>query len=139
MILAAVLMNACGLRAAPPGDVVDEPIRTAGAPTQRETSSEETPPSVAVQRDRSTTKRPKKVPAHAMRAGLDVTPPRIDRFTPTPGAWVVGLIGVPAVKIGFDEPMAMPITAGAVTAWTVGGGDVTGSRLRMIRPPISLR
>ncbi len=150
MILAAALMGAGELHADPPGDVAAAPVRTAGeqvtpplassdprassdgarvaasAPVSKEPSPEAPASSDAGRRGRSITEVPTKVPAHAMRAGPDVTPPRIDWFTPTPGAWVVGLVGVPEVKIGFDEPMALPIPAGAITAWTVAGGAVTG-------------
>lgn len=51
------------------------------------------------------------------------TAPRILSLFPSPGSWVVDNIGLQEVQIGFDEAVTIP--AGAVSVWTVVGGEVT--------------
>jgi len=58
------------------------------------------------------------------RFGFGVGPPRIDRFWPTPGTWIVDDIGLTHVLVGFSEPVVVPDDA--VLVWGVGGGTVTG-------------
>lgn len=48
------------------------------------------------------------------------------RLTPSPGTWIVDNIGLTEVQVGFDEPVSLPLPQDAVTAWTVGGGILTG-------------
>ena len=64
------------------------------------------------------------VAAFQNRFGFGVGPPRIDRFSPTPGTWIVDDIGLTQVKVGFTEPVVVPDDA--VRVWGVGGGTVTG-------------
>ena len=46
---------------------------------------------------------------------VDQLPPRIDRITPHPGAWVVDGEGLREVRIGFTEQVTIP--AASVAAW----------------------
>jgi hypothetical protein len=61
------------------------------------------------------------------RFGFGVGPPRIDRFWPTPGEWIVDDVGLTHVEVGFSEPVIAP--ENAVKVWVlshlnVNGGDV---------------
>lgn len=68
------------------------------------------------------------VAAFQNRFGLGVGPPRIDRFSPTPGTWIVDDIGLTQIQVGFTEPVVVP--DGSIDVWvvsrlSVNGGDVT--------------
>ena len=64
------------------------------------------------------------VAAFQNRFGFGVGPPRIDRFWPTPGTWIVDDIGLTHVLVGFTEPVIVP--SDAVRVWGVGGGTAMG-------------
>ena len=55
--------------------------------------------------------------AFQRRFGFGVGPPRIDRFWPTPGEWIVDDVGLTHVEIGFSEPVIVPREA--ITVWLV--------------------
>jgi cysteine-rich repeat protein len=55
--------------------------------------------------------------------GPDTIPPRIISITPGPGNWVVDNLGIDEIQFTFDEPVTVPV--GAVSAWTVGQGDLS--------------
>lgn len=68
------------------------------------------------------------VAAFQNRFGFGVGPPRIDRFWPTPGTWIVDDVGLTHIQVGFSEPVIVP--DGSVNVWVVSrlsvdGGDVT--------------
>ena len=52
--------------------------------------------------------------------GFGVGPPRIDRFWPTPGEWIVDDIGLTHVQVGFTEPVNVPREA--IIVWLVSRG-----------------
>ena len=54
------------------------------------------------------------------RFGFGVGPPRIDRFWPTPGEWIVDDIGLTEVRVGFTEPVVVPDNA--IVVWLVSRG-----------------
>ncbi len=58
------------------------------------------------------------------RFGFGVGPPRIDRFWPSPGTWIVNDIGLTHAQIGFSEPVVVP--DGSVLVWGVGEGTISG-------------
>jgi hypothetical protein len=63
------------------------------------------------------------------RFGFGVGPPRIDRFWPPPGEWIVDDVGLTEMRVGFTEPVSVP--DGSIDVWVVSrlqvdGGDVTG-------------
>jgi hypothetical protein len=49
------------------------------------------------------------------RFGFGVGPPRIDRFWPPPGEWIVDDVGLTEVRIGFTEPVIVP--DGSIEVW----------------------
>jgi len=53
--------------------------------------------------------------------------PRIDRFTPAPGEWVVDDTDLEGVSIGFDRDVTVP--ADVLATWTIGGGSVVPSTM----------
>jgi hypothetical protein len=54
------------------------------------------------------------------RFGFGVGPPRIDRFWPTPGEWIVDDIGLTQVQVGFSEPVI--VAREAIIVWLVSRG-----------------
>jgi hypothetical protein len=63
------------------------------------------------------------------RFGFGVGPPRIDRFWPPPGEWIVDDVGLTEVRIGFTEPVIVPddsIDVWVVSRLQIDAGDVTG-------------
>ncbi len=52
--------------------------------------------------------------------GFGVGPPRIDRFWPTPGEWIVDDVGLTHVEVGFSEPVIVPREA--IVVWLVSRG-----------------
>ena len=57
-------------------------------------------------------------------AGQDLTSPRIVSIDPQPALGVVDQIGLEQVRIGFDEPVTVPLDA--VEVWSVAAGSVEG-------------
>ena len=57
-------------------------------------------------------------------AGVDETSPRIAQVTPAPGRFIVDNIGLQTVAIVFTEAVNLP--DGAVTVWTINGGQIAG-------------
>lgn len=57
------------------------------------------------------------VAAFQQRFGFGVGPPRIDRFSPPPGEWIVDDVGLTHVEIGFSEPVIVPREA--IVVWLV--------------------
>jgi len=55
--------------------------------------------------------------------GFGVGPPRIDRFWPLPGEWVVDDIGLTHIEVGFTEPVVVPREAIIVWPLSAGLGD----------------
>lgn len=60
------------------------------------------------------------VAAFHRRFGFGVGPPRIDRFWPTPGEWIVDDIGLAQIQVGFTEPVIVPREA--IIVWLVSRG-----------------
>ncbi len=60
------------------------------------------------------------VAAFQRRFGFAVGPPRIDRFWPTPGEWIVDDVGLTRVEVGFSEPVIVPREA--IIVWLVSRG-----------------
>jgi hypothetical protein len=54
------------------------------------------------------------------RFGFGVGPPRIDRFWPTPGEWIVDDVGLAQVEVGFSEPVIVPREA--IVVWLISRG-----------------
>jgi hypothetical protein len=60
------------------------------------------------------------VAAFQNRFGFGVGPPRIDRFWPTPGEWIVDDIGLTHVQVGFSEPVI--VQREAIIVWLASAG-----------------
>jgi len=52
--------------------------------------------------------------------GFGVGSPLIDRFSPTPGSWIVDDIGLTHVEVGFTEPVI--VSREAIIVWLVSRG-----------------
>jgi hypothetical protein len=60
------------------------------------------------------------VAAFQRRFGFGVGPPRIVRFWPTPGEWIVDDVGLTHVEVGISEPVIVPREA--IIVWLVSRG-----------------
>ncbi len=61
------------------------------------------------------------------RFGFGQGPPQIIGFSPAPGEWVVDAAGLTEVRIGFSEPVVVPVDpTEAVDVWGLVAGTVSG-------------